>query len=465
MDAQTIVLPICTVQHDFQAVMRDVLDGIVPEDNFWLSCYKLGEPSVHGKVVASLDEHDRNLLLFEGLDGVQFKQYRQVYRPVQHVFSAACPGLNIKETRIATPSNWYSNPPEVRKPSQITAFDVAPDGSQFVTGYHDGSVHIRPASSPTALPSGASRPHLSTVTSLQFFPSSRVVLTAGADFSLSILPTDPPDSTSYTTKRVTSARTLRGHTRAVTSTAIVSRGRNVLSGSKDGTIRLWDMPSGSQIRTLAAGSNHFVPVLALSVGERWVELKGGTDQQSGSEDVDPREVETTDKVVFCALQDGSFEAFDLRTKRAVFRSSVGSGGARSALQTLAYIPKHNLLATGSASGLISVYDVRTLGGVPLSTFRRNEAPIEDLALVDLSTAGFGLPSSPSSIFEDASGTLGLAIAPEDGLPYVVDLRPSGPRVLAELVGTDCDAVRFVRVAGRDIWSAADDGVVRRYKSE
>ncbi|KAI9064068.1 WD40 repeat-like protein [Trametes sanguinea] len=459
MAAQPNILPICTVQHDFQVVVKDVLDGLVPEEKFWVSCYKCGEPSVHGKAVASLDDRDRNLVIYEGRDGIQFKHHGR------DVFSIACPGLGISDTRIALPSTAYPNPlePEIRK-GQITAFDVAPDGTQFATGYHDGSVYIRPTSSTHGSPSATSRSHLSTVTALQFFPSSRVLLTAGADFSLTILPADPPESTPYTTKKLTPARTLRGHTRAITSTAIIARGRNVLSGSKDGTIRLWDVPSGSQIRTLAAGTNHFVPVLAMSAGERWSAPETGLAADGAPEDVDPREVETGDKVVFCALQDGSFELFDLRTKRAVFRPSVGLPGARSALQALAYSPTHHLLATGSASGLVSLYDVRTLGDTATTAFRRNEAPIEDVSFVDLSAARFNLSTPTTAESEVATGALGLAIATEDGLPYVAEILPDRPRVRTELVGTDCDAVRFVRVAGHDVWSAADDGVVRRYRS-
>lgn len=226
------------------------------------------------------------------------------------------------------------------------------------------------------------------------------------------------------------------------------------------------MPSGSQIRTLAAGTNHFVPVLALSAGERWDTYGLGPEAESQNappESLDPREVDTADKVVFCALQDGSFELFDLRTKRAVFRSPTGPSGARSALQALAYSPERHALATGSASGLTSIYDVRTLGQGPTSTFRRNEAPIEDITFVDLSAARFGLPSPESSSSQRTSSEFGLAIATEDGLPYIADFHPSGPWVRAELVGTDCDAVRFVKTAGHGVWSAADDGVVRRYK--
>ena len=76
-----IVLPICTVQHDFQSVTQDVLDGIVPDDKFWVSCYKFEEPSVHGKTVVTLDDTNRDLLLFRGRDGVEFNGNGKVSSP------------------------------------------------------------------------------------------------------------------------------------------------------------------------------------------------------------------------------------------------------------------------------------------------------------------------------------------------------------------------------------------------
>ena len=66
----TINLPISSIQPDFEAVINEVKEGIVPEDSFWLSFYKSGETSVHGKVTLTLDEKDRNLVLYEGKDGV-----------------------------------------------------------------------------------------------------------------------------------------------------------------------------------------------------------------------------------------------------------------------------------------------------------------------------------------------------------------------------------------------------------
>lgn len=160
---------------------------------------------------------------------------------------------------------------------------------------------------------------------------------------------------------------------------------------------------------------------------------------------DEREVETSDKVFFCALQDGSFQAFDLGAKQSIFHSASLRGS--SPLQSVAYSPASSLLATGSSTGVISVYDTRSLS-TPLTIFSRNGASVDDLTFL---TSG--------------GGDAGLAVATEDGLPYVVGVRPEGPVVQAELIGANCDAVRCVRAGlpTGELWTASDDGVVRRYE--
>jgi len=70
--------------------------------------------------------------------------------------------------------------------------------------------------------------HAAYVSSLRFFSSSRVLLTAGADFALHILPAEQVEAA----VPVSPVRTLKGHTHTVTDTAIVSKGRNVVSSAK-----------------------------------------------------------------------------------------------------------------------------------------------------------------------------------------------------------------------------------------
>ena len=369
---------------------------------------------------------------------------------------------------------------------------MSPDDAKFASGFLDGSVFIYPVSPvsssnsfpdpqlqipqsiTTPLPQRlTSKPHLSTVTSLQFFPSSRVLLSAGGDFLLSILPADfpasPPHSSTAAGTRISPVRTLRGHTRSISSTGIIALGRNILSASLDSTLKLWDVPSGSCISSLIAHS----PILSTSLGERTRELPDGEESSAitaaTGQVKDDREVpDTQSKFVFCGLQNGTFELFDLRDKASVFRSSPSSAAA-GPLTSINYNDAHHLLATGSSRGVVAVYDTRFLrtesgggGGVPVTTFRRNEAAIEDLKFVVRGVGG-------------GSEEIGLAMATGDGLPYIADVAPEGPAVGAELVDGECDPVRYVRVRmasagegervsgrGLEVWSAADDAIVRRY---
>jgi proteasomal ATPase-associated factor 1 len=264
--ANPIFLSITTVQHDFETVVTDVREGTVPSEDFWISCYHQNEPSVHGKVRAELDEKERHLVSLKGRDGVQIERGEQVRfgsnprlatdtqgNPftVQNSYLVSCPQLGIAKTRVTVPSRTYASPktnpnpqivrpPElyhrhcfliyyVGQPAKITAFDVSPDGSQIATGYDDGTVIIESTSVPTKkFQNVTPKVHLAYVSSLRFFPSSRVLLTAGADFALHILPAEQVEAV----VPVSPARSLKGHTRVVTDTAIVSKGRNVLSSSK-----------------------------------------------------------------------------------------------------------------------------------------------------------------------------------------------------------------------------------------
>ncbi|KDR78044.1 hypothetical protein GALMADRAFT_245020 [Galerina marginata CBS 339.88] len=449
--ASALTLPVVTIQHTFPEVLNEVQEGVIPSEKFWVSCYKTSEPSVHAKVNAELDNRDRNLVNLTAIESEV-----EVSVGPGGDYTVACKPLGITATRVTTPVQEYrdqerSNP---TRPHRITAFDISPDSSRFATGYLDGSVFLYPTS-PSQYPRKSlvpdaiditglktpSKPHLSGITSLKFFPSSRVLLSSGLDFSLTILPADLPDAPSRNGTRVAPVRTMRAHSRAVTDTAIIALGRNIVSSSLDSTIKLWDVSSGEVITSLHAQS----AIASMSLGDRLPVPPDGEEAIPPKSQDERVITETNTKVVFCGLESGSFELFDLGFRKSVYRSP--SLQSPSSLTSIAYSQPNNLLATGSARGLITVYDTRSLG-TPLTSFKRLETSVEDLA------------------FLQKDGEVGLAIATSDGLPYIASVVPEGPSVTAELLGVDCDPVRNVkvRVEGNrtEVWCASDDGIVRRY---
>lgn len=91
METETFVLPVCTVQPDFLTVISDIDKGLVPEETFWLSCYKSGEPSVHGKVYTTLDNSNRDLVRFQGREGVEFTSHGEVSYRHPGLIAGFCP--------------------------------------------------------------------------------------------------------------------------------------------------------------------------------------------------------------------------------------------------------------------------------------------------------------------------------------------------------------------------------------
>lgn len=64
-----LTLPVITIDPTFASVIQDVDSGIIPSDQFWISCYKTSQSSVHAKVHVELDQVDRNLVHLKPLDG------------------------------------------------------------------------------------------------------------------------------------------------------------------------------------------------------------------------------------------------------------------------------------------------------------------------------------------------------------------------------------------------------------
>ncbi|KAG8878841.1 hypothetical protein FRB97_002168 [Tulasnella sp. 331] len=396
-----------TIQSDVQEVIADVKEGGSVSEDIWISCYLKGEPSVHGKASVILDD-DGSTIMMEGRDGVYIKASSTI-------------------------------------PRAISAFDVAPNGAVYATGFDNGSIALSSTStfaSSTTLPK-TSKPHASTITSLRFFPSSEVVLASSLDMSLSII----------SAIDLAVPRRLTGHSRSVTDTAIIERGKNVVSCAKDGTVRLWDVGTGKQIRMM--GTESWSPVLKMACGANTTQIHSALSSNGQGPATAPAtsfmdgEVGTHDKVLCLALQNGHFGILDLNTKMAVYNPTPQA--TSPPLHAIAYNADRHLIATGSSEGIVSVHDTRALGVNKGTLFRcqRNGACVEDLAFAEQTR------SSTSSSAELVVGTV-------DGLPFRLAIDGAGPRVVEELVGLDCDPIRVVRAVAGHVWITGDDGLVRKF---
>lgn len=131
--------------------------------------------------------------------------------------------------------------------------------------------------------------HVGDVHSAKFFPSGQVVLTAASDLRIRL----------YSITSPSPVRTFTGHKRAITSLAMLGRGRRIISGSLDGTIKIWDVAAERCIRTMA--------VRRMSGVESLVVLPVAAKASSNEEEEGMGEY-----LVFAGLSNGWIEVFSLR---------------------------------------------------------------------------------------------------------------------------------------------------------
>ncbi|EJT98496.1 WD40 repeat-like protein [Dacryopinax primogenitus] len=412
------VLPQITIQPTYPSVLADVNSSLVTAEDIWISCYLEGRNSVHGKVRISRERDAPGGVKLEARNGVQVEWVNS------SVLRVSCPSLDIPPTLVRFPRQSIPVSPG----TQITTLSPSPDLSLLATGSASGSITLIPLSTPdTPNPSAGPQtftPHLSTVLSVRILPSSQVILSSGSDCQLHISPVVPP---------LTPARVLSGHKRGVTDTYIVDRGRQVVSCAKDGTVRVWDVAAGKSARMLAG----IVPPAEMDLSYLQPDAPAVNGTAPSTNGSIPEQGHLP--LLAVALSSGLFTLLDLRvpSSQTIYTSPKTSTSSSNALQSIALSPTQ--IYTGSLKGQLNAYDLRHLPS-PLWSTKRNGSSIEDLVL----------------------SSQGLAVASEDGLPYLIREGHGGPEVAEEWAGWECDAVRCLRAEGGSVWAGGNDGVVRRY---
>ncbi|KAI9469768.1 MAG: WD40-repeat-containing domain protein [Benjaminiella poitrasii] len=186
--------------------------------------------------------------------------------------------------------------------------------------------------------------HVSDVTTVQFFPSNLVILTGGADFQLKI----------WSVLNGSNPVTLKGHTSA---------------SSRDGTIKLWNCGTSSTITTLGNYKCSINKMILTELPSQYEAAK--------IETLDPMEVDTGDKLVLAALEDGSVHGIHLGTKKELFATSTSS----SPLTAITYEPETETIFTGNKDGLVEVYSLEKKLDEPLLQWKRNGYAITSLVIM------------------------------------------------------------------------------------
>jgi len=195
---------------------------------------------------------------------------------------------------------------------KVVSLAFAADGKTLYSGGGDQEIHLWDAATGKKLRDDGAG-HRDKVQSVAFTPNGRLVATAGADKSVFLW-----DAT--TGKLV---RSLAGHTSGVTALFFSPDGKLLASSDFSGAVRVWEVESGKQLHHLQGGAG-WVSGLAFSSD---LKLLAGASRYN---DV-------------CV--------WELAKEKEVAKLE------RQAIHSLAFAPKHHLLALGREDGRVQLWNL------------------------------------------------------------------------------------------------------------
>ena len=143
-----------------------------------------------------------------------------------------------------------------KQQARVTSVVFSPDGHLFASGDAGGTICLRKLSNierPISL-----REHLGTVHAIVFSPDGRTLASGSADNTIYVC--DARAGQHFAT--------LKGHTNGVFSVEFSPDGGMLISESYDSTIRFWKSETGENTKTLTAGYTGSVTSVALSSNGR-----------------------------------------------------------------------------------------------------------------------------------------------------------------------------------------------------
>lgn len=333
---------VCHIQHDFEACLREEGD----DGQFYLNV---------DKSLNELKEFTVNV----SAEGTKFDLAggNSFQKVDQHLYSASLDGNQYQfHTMAVDYTGAGASEEEDIDWTTVDAIDV-PE-VRYALGDSKGNCRIYGEG--LDLQRELKEAHESGITSLRFLPSGEVLLTGSIDMRLKL----------WSVVDESCPRTFVGHKAAVSDTCLIDRGRNFLSSSTDGTIRLWECGSGETLNVLSRRENRNDGINAVCLR---ASSKGNEPEKNSG---NPLEFGTYGKDVFAAHSSGVITLHDLFTKE---QSSQFPSHYMSSCNTLTANPERDeYVYAGYENGALAQWDVRNATSPVSSVCINKGTPINQI---------------------------------------------------------------------------------------
>jgi WD40 repeat protein len=285
-------------------------------------------------------------------------------------------------------------------------------------------------------------------------------------------------------------QTLRGHAEGVAAVAVSYDSQFLVSGSDDGTVRVWDLPRGTERHT-ASGHRSGVKCVGLRGS---VALSGSDDgvlrrwdPESGVEVLPPLSVDGVSVKAVAITPDGR-SAVAGYTDCVVRVWDLGSNQVRAALaghtgavRAIRVTPDGTRAVSASEDGTLKVWSLRSGSECELRSIQAHDAPVWDVALMNADVAVSASWDGTLRFWNISDGTTQGELRGHKNGVSCVAVTPDGKYAVSgsgddtlrvwdlcrrrevepPLVG-HTSWVRDVAIAdeGRTVVSAGDDGTIR-----
>ena len=256
-------------------------------------------------------------------------------------------------------------------------------------------------------------------------------------------------------------QTFEGHTSRVWAVTVMPDGQRALSGSLDGTVKLWDLASGAVLQTFAGHTHAVTALTILADGQRAVsgsadctlklwDLGSGAVLQTftgHTQWVRTATILSDQRRLLSGSEDRTLKVWDIESG-AVLRSFEGHAGA---VKGLAEIPDAGRVLSGGADRTLRVWDLES--GALLATFDDHTDWINGVAILPGGDRALSASDDGTvKMWDLAAGAVLQTFTGHSGGVNAVMVLPDGERALS---GGDDGTVK--------LWHLASGTVLRSFE--